>query len=73
MFADDKNVFYAGKIITEVNDVLNNELKQTSQLFNSLNINKMDYMCFHNKPYLDYCKPKTDGLDVSRVQVTKCS
>ena len=28
-------------------------------------------MCFHNKPNLDDCKLKIDGLEVSRVQVTK--
>ena len=37
----------------------------------SLNINKTNYSCFHNKPYLDDCKLKIDGLEVSRVQVTK--
>jgi len=33
LFADDTNVFYAGKSITEVNNVLNNELKQMSRRF----------------------------------------
>ena len=51
----------------------NNELKQMSQWFKvnklSLNTNKTNYMCFHNKPYQDDCKLKIDGLEVSRVQV----
>ena len=55
--------------------MLNDELKQTSQWFKvsklSLNINKTNYTCFHNKPHRDYCKLKMDGLEVSRVQVTK--
>jgi len=55
--------------------VLNSELKQMSQWFKvnklSLNINKTNYMCFHSKPYQDDCKLKMDGLEVSRVQVTK--
>jgi len=54
LFADDTNVFYAGKSITEVNNMISNKLKQMSQLFQvhnlSLNINKTNYMCFHNKP-----------------------
>jgi len=58
LFVDDTNVFYAGKSITEVNKL-------------SLNINKTNYMCFHNESYQDYCKLKIDGLEVSRVQVTK--
>jgi len=55
--------------------VLNNELKQMSRWFKvnklSLNINKTNYMYFHNKPYLDDYKLKIDRLEVSRVQVTK--
>jgi len=55
LFADDTNVFYADKSITEVNNVLNKELKEMSPLFKvnklSLNINKANYLCFHNKPY----------------------
>ena len=55
LFADDTNVFYADKSITEVNNVLNKELKEMSPLFKvnklSLNINKENYLCFHNKPY----------------------
>jgi len=41
LFADDINVFYAGKSITEINNVLNNELKQMSQWFlvNKLSLN----------------------------------
>jgi hypothetical protein len=43
LFADDNNVLYAGKSITQVNNVLNNELKQMIQWFKvnklSLNIN----------------------------------
>ena len=75
LFADDNNVLYAGKSITQVNNVLNNELKQMIQWFKvnklSLNINKANYMCFHNKPYLNDCKLKIDRLKVSTVQVTK--
>jgi len=71
LFSDDTNVFYVGRSITGIN----NELKQTSQWFKviklSLNINKTSYMCFHNEPYLDDSKLKIDGLEVSRVQVTK--
>jgi hypothetical protein len=37
----------------------------------SLNVNKTNYMCFHNKPYLDDCNLKIDSLKVNRVQVTK--
>jgi len=59
LFTDDTNLLYAGKSITDVNNELNNELKQVSEWFN------------HNKPYLDDCKLKIDGLEVSRVQVTK--
>ena len=61
----------------EVNNVLNNELKQMSRGFKvnklSLNINKTNYMCSINKlqPYLDSRKLKIDGLEVSRVQVNK--
>jgi len=33
MFADDTNVFYAGKSIAQVNNVVNNELKQMSLWF----------------------------------------
>ena len=55
--------------------MLNNELKQMGQWLKvnklSLNTNKANYMCFHNKPYLVDCKVKIDGLEVSRVQVTK--
>jgi len=62
-----------GKSIIEVNNMHNNELKQMSQWFKvnklSLNTNKTNYMCFHNKPYQDDCKLKIDGLEVSRVQV----
>jgi len=34
-----------------------------------ININKTNYICFHNKSYLDYCKFKIGGLEVSRVQL----
>ena len=72
MFADDTN---ADRIKLEANNVHNNELKQMSQWFKvnklSLNINKPNYNCFHNKPYLGDCKLKIDGLEVRRVQVTK--
>jgi len=75
LFADDTNVLYAGKSITKINNVISNELKQISQWFKvnklSLNIYKTNYMCFNNKPYLAYCKLKSDRLEVSRVQVTK--
>jgi len=37
----------------------------------SLNTNKTNCMCFHNKPYQNYCKLKIHVLEVSRVQVTK--
>jgi len=61
--------------ITEVNYVLNNELKQMTIWFKvnklSLNVNKTNHMCFHNKLYQDHCKLKIDGLEVSRLQVTK--
>jgi len=54
LFADETNVFYVGKSIIEVNNGLNNGLKQMTQWFKvnklSLNINKINYMCFHNKP-----------------------
>ena len=71
LFPDDTNVVYAGKSITEVNCVHNNELKQMSQWFKvhklSLNINKTNYICFRNKPYRDDCKLKIDGLEVGKV------
>jgi len=75
LFVDDTNALYVGKSITEVNNVLNNEINQMSQWFKvnklSLNINKTNYMCFHNKPYQGDCKLKIGGLKVSRVRVTK--
>ena len=69
MFADDTNVFYTGKRIGEVNNVVNNELKQTSQWFKvnklSLNINtKITCVSITSLIWID-------GLEVSREQVTK--
>jgi len=75
LFADDTNVLYPGKIITDVNNVLNNELKQMSHWLKvnklSLNINKTNYKCFYNKLYVDDREFSNDGLDVSRVQVPR--
>ena len=55
--------------------MFNNELNQMSEWLKvkklSLNINKINYVCFHNKPYLDVCKLKIDRLEVSSVQFTK--
>jgi len=59
LFDDDTNVIYADKSITNINNVLDNELKQTSQWFK---VNKLSW---------NINKTKTDGLEVRRVQVTK--
>ena len=50
LFADDTNVFYAGKDVKEVFDVLNSEMKNLSMWLKvnkmTLNVNTTNYMFF---------------------------
>ena len=77
LFADDANLFYAGKNLTEVCKLVSRELNilhiilwfQVNKL--SLNVAKTNFMIFGNKRYEENYMVSIDGININRVYVTK--
>ncbi len=75
LFADDTNLFYSGKDIDELCRVVSMELDKLCIWFQvnklSLNTSKTNFMVFTNKSCDDTYSVCTNGLNLSRVFVTK--
>ena len=75
LFADDTNLFYSGKDIKELCSVVSIELDKLCKWFQvnklSLNTSKTNVMVFTNKSCDDTYSVCMNGLNLSRVFVTK--
>ena len=75
LFADDTNLFYSGKDIKELCSVVSTELDKLCKWFQvnklSLNTSKTNFMVFTNKSCNDTYSVCMNGLNLSRVFVTK--
>ncbi len=75
LFADDTNIFYTGKGVKNVNDVINKELRLLNVWFKvnklSLNVKKTNFMVFSNENAVEYDKICINGMELERVCVTK--
>ena len=76
LLADDTNLFCSGKDIKELCSVVSIELDKLCKWFQvnklSLNTSKTNFMVFTNKSYDDTYYVCMNGLNLSRVFVTKC-
>ena len=75
LFADDTNLFYAGKDLDEVCKIISRELNilhiwfQVNKL--SLNVAKTNFMIFGNKRFEENYIISINGMNINRVYVTK--
>ena len=75
LFADDTNLFYAGKDLDEVCKIISRELNilhiwfQVNKL--SLNVAKTNFMIFGNKRFEENYMISIKGMNINRVYVTK--
>ena len=75
LFADDTNLFYAGKDLDEVCKIISRELNilhiwfQVNKL--SLNVAKTNFMIFGNKRFEENYMISINGMNINRVYVTK--
>ena len=75
LFADDTNLIYAGKDISEVCELVSRELNilhiwfQVNKL--SLKVAKTKFMIFCNKIYEEIYMVSINGMNIQRVYVTK--
>ena len=75
LFADDTNLFYAGKDLDEVCKIISRELNilhiwfQVNKL--SLNVAKTNVMIFGNKRFEENYMISINGMNINRVYVTK--
>ena len=75
LFADDTNLFYAGKDLDEVCKIISRELNilhiwfQVNKL--SLNVAKTNFMIFGNKRFEENDMISINGMNINRVYVTK--
>ena len=74
VFADDTNLFYSGKDLTEVCKTVSNELDKLCRWFQvnklSLNIAKTNFMVFGNKQCDNNHLVSINGVYINRVHVT---
>ena len=74
-FADDTNLFYSGKDIDELCSVVSIELDKLCIWFQvnklSFNTSKTNFMVFTNRSCDDTYTVCMDGLNLTRVFVTK--
>ena len=76
IFADDTNLFYAGKDLDEVCKIVSRELNilhiwfQVNKL--SLNVAKTNFMIFGNKRFEENDMISINRMNINRVYVTKC-
>ena len=75
IFADDTNLFYAGKDLNEVCELVSRELDILHMWFQvnklSLNVAKTNFMIFGNKRYEENYMVSINGMNINRVYVTK--
>ena len=75
LFADDTNLFLVGDDLKEVCETMSFELDKMSRWFQanklSLNVSKTNFMIFSNKKCDDNFKISINGMDITRVFVTK--
>ena len=75
LFADDTNLFLVGDDLKEVGETMAFELDKMSRWFQanklSLNVSKTNFMIFGNKKCDDNFKISINGMDITRVFVTK--
>ena len=75
LFADDTNLFYAGKDLDEVCKIVSRELNilhiwfQVNKL--SLNVAKTNFMIFGNNRFEENYMISINGMNINRVYVTK--
>ena len=75
LFADDTNLFLVGDDLKEVCEIMSFELDKMSRWFQanifSLNVSKTNFMIFSDKKCDDNYKISINGMDITRVFVTK--
>ena len=75
LFADDTNLFYAGKDLDEVCKIVSRELNILHIWFKvnklSLNVAKTNFMIFGNKRFEENYMISINGMNINRVYVTK--
>jgi hypothetical protein len=77
LFADDTNIFFSSKSVTNFEDIVNSELLRLSEWFRanklSLNINKTHFILFGNKSKacLENLCIKIEGRAIEKVSNTK--
>ena len=75
LFADDTNLFLVGDDLKEVCETMSFELDKLSRWFQakklSLNVSKTNFMIFSNKKCNDNHMISINGMDITRVFVTK--
>ena len=75
LFADDTNLFYAGKDLNEVYELVSRELNILHMWFQvnklTLNVAKTNFMIFGNKRYEENYMVSINGMNINRVYVTK--
>ena len=75
LFADDTNLFLVGDDLKEVCETMSFELDKLSRWFQanklSLNVSKTNFMIFSNKNCDDNHTISINGMDITRVFVTK--
>lgn len=75
LFTDDTTLFYSGKNIQEVMEVVNVSLKKIKQWFDQnkfvLSVNKTTFILFNGKRKNIDISIKIDGMEIQRVQETK--
>ena len=74
-FADDTNLFYAGKDLDEVCKIISRELNILHILFQvnklSLNVAKTNFRIFGNTRFEENYMISINGMNINRVYVTK--
>ena len=74
LFADDTNIFLSGSNLTDLCNVMSNELKKLDVWFRvnklSLNVSKTNFMVFGNKKN-EECKIYINDIEIEEVSSTK--
>ena len=75
LFADDTNIFHTGDDLKEVCETMSHELDKLNRWFRanklSLNVSKTNFMIFSNKKCDDNYSVSINGMEITRVYVTK--
>ena len=75
LFADDTNIFHTGGDLKEVCETMSHELDKLNKWFRAnklaLNVSKTNFMIFSNKKCDDNYSVSINGMEITRVYVTK--